>query len=47
MMTTPPGLHRARAVRDNNQFRRWSGQAQASGAANRPAIHRRPNLGEV
>jgi hypothetical protein len=32
-MTTPPGLHRARAVRNNNQFRRSSGQAQANGAA--------------
>jgi hypothetical protein len=32
-MTTPPGLHRARAVRNNNQFRRCSGQAQANGAA--------------
>jgi hypothetical protein len=32
-MTTPRGLHRARAVRNNNQFRRWNSQAKANGAA--------------
>jgi hypothetical protein len=40
-MTTPPGLHRARIVRDDNQYRRRSGQAKVNGAANRLTTHRR------